>query len=323
MKLDRDRLFEWSWGIRPATVEEFDQMMASLDKHLASFGSGPEQRPLTAAMLVSSKLGFDGTPILGGSPDRGDPFSPADVLARVHEWYEENYGDKIKIDFSPGSVVISLHGNLWEIKMPKVWGHFEPFISTDLTQDGPQIAVRNSPPVRHNILRSVQGMTQAYANRLNHDDFFQIGGWFGSGYQAMVCLDDLKGHDLFDEARGDYRHSVDALLTSRELSKARWDTAQCAEKILKGLLARDGHTYPTHGSKGHDIELLGGLLNEKLGIDLQKADLTRIYCSPDVRYGVQKSTIEEALAAHQSLVRVLKRLADAEVHHRHWNKFGS
>lgn len=313
-----DRLFEWSWDMRPATIEEYDRMMVSLDKHLASLDLGPAQRPMNAALVVSSTFGLSGTPILGGSGDRGEPFSPADLLARVHDWYSETYGDKIKIDFSPGSVVVPLHGNLWEMKMPKVWGSFQPFISHDLSNEGNRIATNGSPPVRHNILCSLQGITQAYANRLSKDDMLLLAGRFINGYEAMVCMDDLKGSDLFEEARGDYRHSVDALLTGRELSKARWDTAQCAEKVLKGLLARDGHSYPTFGAKGHDIEHLGGLAKEKLGIDLPASDLALIYCPPAVRYGQEKCTIEQALAAHEALVRLLNLLSKAKVNHTHW-----
>ena len=236
----------------------------------------------------------------------------------MHEWYSETYGDKTKIDFSPGSVVVPLHGNLWEMKMPKVWGSFQPFISQDLTNEGSRIATKGSPPVRHNILCSVQGMTQTYANRLSKDEMLLLAGRFINGYEAMVCLDDLKGSDLFEEARGDYRHSVDALLTGRELSKARWDTAQCTEKVLKGLLAREGHEYPTFGAKGHDIVHLGSLVKEKLGIDLPKPDLSLIYCSPAIRYGQEKSTPEQALAAHEALVRTLHNLAKARAHHTHW-----
>lgn len=316
--MGREELFHWAWDMRPATLEEYERMMISLDQHLADLGLTPAQRPINAALVVSSTLGLSGTPIIGGSSDRGAPFSPADVLARVHEWYSENYGEKTKIDFSPGSIVVSLHGNLWELKMPKVWGSFQPFISPELTNPGNTIATKGSPPVRHNILCSVQGMTQAYASRLTRGEMAHLGGKFISGYAAVVCLDDLKGHDLFDEARGDYRHSVDALLTGREFGKARWDTAQCAEKMLKGLLAREGHSFPTSGGKGHNTEHLGMLVNESLGIALPAADLKLVYCSPAVRYGEQKSTGGEALAAHEALVRLLRSLAGVKAHYSHW-----
>jgi len=91
---------------------------------------------------------------------------------------------------------------------------------------------------------------------------------------------------------------------------------------LKGLLARDGHPFPAKGPKGHDIEHLGGLVKQHLAIDLPASDLRLIYCSPSARYAEEKETVENALAAHQALVRVLQLLAKAEVHHRHLLKIG-
>lgn len=314
----RNGLFNWSWDMRPATADEYDAMMVSLDRHLASLGLAPPQRPINATLVVSSAFGLLGTPIIGGSRDRGEPYSPADLLARVHDWYSDTYGDKTKIDFSPGSVVVSLHSNLWEMKMPKVWGSFDLFVSQDLSSQGNYISTKGSTPAKHNILLSVQGMTQAYASRLNKDDLVFLAGRFINSYPAIVCLDDLKGHDLFEEARGDYRHSVDALLTGRELGKARWDTAQCAEKILKGLLAREGHAFPTSGAKGHDISHLGTLITDKIGFSLLSADLSSVHCTAAVRYGEMKISIEDALAAHEALVRLLSALAKAEAHHTHW-----
>lgn len=291
--------------------------MVSLDRHLANLGLSPAQRPLNAALVVSAKLELSGTPIIGGSGNRGEPFSPTDLLARVHDWYRDSYGDKVKLDLSPGSIVVSLHGNLWEMKMPKIWGAVQLFVNQDLSTQGKRLSTKGSPPASHNILSSVQGLTQAYASRLKKDELPFLAGKFINGYQAVECLDDLKGHDLFQEVRGDYRHSVDALLTARELGKARWDTAQCAEKVLKGLLARAGHKFPTSGAKGHDISHLGDLVSEKLGIALPPTDLNAVNCTAAVRYGETKSSIEDALSAHESLVRLLGAFAKSKVHLAH------
>ncbi|WP_313369447.1 hypothetical protein [Achromobacter animicus] len=307
--MEEKPLFGWTWEIRPATDEEYERMMISLDRYLASEGLGPGQRPLNAMLAVSSALELSGTPVLWGLGDRGEPFSPRDLLARVHDWYGETYGEKAKFDFSPGSIVVSLHGNLWEMKMPKVWGSARMFISTDIRTEGNRFATNGSPPIQHNILCLVQGMTQAYANRLTNEELHLLFDKFLVGAEAVAWLDDLRGHDLFDEARGDYRHSVDALLTGHELSKARWDTAQCAEKVMKGLLARDGHEYPTFGTRGHDIRHLGSLIKEKLGIELPGSELTVVHCSPAVRYGEEKSTVEWAIEAHNALIHLLRRLA--------------
>ncbi|WYX07930.1 hypothetical protein WJ978_17960 [Achromobacter xylosoxidans] len=311
--MEKESLLNWSWNSRPTTVEEFDSMMTSLDGHLTSLGLLPAQRPLNASLVVSSTLRLSGTFILGGSSNRGEPFSPKDLLARIHDWYEEIYGERTKIDFSPGSIVVSTHGNFWEMKIPRTVGQVQAFISADLSHEGNRIATKDSPLAKFNILCSLQGMTQAYANRLSSDDLRLLNEKFHTGSEAVAFLDGLGGHDLFNEARGDYRHSVDALLTGRELSKARWDTAQCAEKVLKGLLARDGHKYPTSGAQGHDINHLGGLIKQKLGIELPATELTVVHCSTAVRYAKERSTTEQALAAHDALVQLLSLLAQVSV----------
>lgn len=317
MKKDDPR-FAWSWDMRPATVEEFDRMMVSIDRHLAGLSLEPNQRALNAALIISSKLGLSGTPLFGGDGDRGEPFSPADILARIHEWYSETYGDKALIDFSPGSVVLPLHGNLWELKMPRVWGRITVFLDRNLANKGNlKPGGRGAPPPSMNVLLSIVGMTPAYASKLTDADLAQINARFQGSFGAISCLEDLAGHGLFEEARGDYRHSVDALLTGREFSKTRWDTAQCAEKVFKGLLARDGHAFPTSGPNGHNIVHLGGLVKEKLGIACAGPDLEAVQCSPKVRYGEVPSTKEDALGAHEALGRILRVLSVAKAHHAH------
>lgn len=312
---EEDPLFKWSWPARPANETDFDKMMTSLDRHLASLALEPFQRDLNAALVVSSTLGLSGTPILGGPADRGPPFSPRDLLARVHDWYVENYGDRMKMDMSPGTTLVLLHSNLWKFKMPRLWGSMQVFADRNLTNEGRSLATKRSEPASHNVLRSLEGMTQAYANKLTDAELATLHRSFIASFQAMRCLDDLKGHQLFEEAKADYRHSVAALFSGNELGKARWETAQCAEKVLKGLLARDAHAFPTDGARGHDTVHLGGLVKDKLGITLSVQLLTTIKCTAAVRYGEVPSTREEALAAHDALIRVLLLLAAAKAHY--------
>ena len=92
----------------------------------------------------------------------------------------------------------------------------------------------------------------------------------------------------------------------------RWDTAQCAEKVLKGLLARAGHKYPTSGAKGHDILELGRLVGEKLGLAIPDSALRSIQCSPSVRYGEMNADQNEAYCSHKDLLSLLMRIAHWE-----------
>jgi len=297
----------WGWPKRPTDETEFDRMMVDLDEYLASRGRSPAQRSLDASRLVSIALNLSGTPILGGPADRGSLFGARDLLARVFDWYDDTYGDRNKIDLMLGHVVFPLGNTYWRLRIPLVYGTVVPFIDRDLSNTGHTRGTRTEP-ASYNVLTGVQGLTQSRSDRLTDADLAVVGKAFAQGYQATSTLDELGGSELFDQARADYALSVEALMHGQALSKARWDTAQCAEKVFKGLLARSGHAYPTGGSKGHDIVHLGELVETHFGIQLPVGALKAIYCSPKVRYGEINVDLNESWTSHEALLEVLARL---------------
>lgn len=282
-------------------------MMLSLDRHLSSKGLPPSQRSMRASMQLSWTLGLDGTPIFGGSADRSPDFSSRDLLARVHDWYSEHYGNAMKIDMSPGKILIFVNGNLWKLQLPMLMGSMTVVADRDLSLCKQKSIDRGS--VVFNVLCAMEGLTQTFASNLSDRELAFIHHAFAHGWQAIMTLDALRGHHLFDEARSDYRHSVDAVATGREYGKGRWETAQCAEKLLKGLLAKEGHSYPKNAGKGHDHVHLGTLIGEKLGISLDERHLATLRTSPAVRYGEESSTLEQAMGSHAALLCLLRALS--------------
>ena len=299
---------KWTWPARPTTDAEYCEMMVSLDHHLAVHGLPPEKRSFQASRLVSIALGLSGTPIIGPNLPRGEPFSPSDLLARVFEWFNDTYGDRNKIDWALGHVVLQLRGTYWRLRIPLSYGTVIPFASRDLTNTGRNLGTKTEPPT-HNVLTSMKGITQTYADRLTDAELAHVLGSYAAGYAAMCALDALKGHDFFTEARGDYKHSVDALIDGPTLSKARWDGAQCAEKIFKGLLAQAGHPYPTGGAKGHDIVHLGGLIKTHFGVAIPDGVLRAIHCPTAVRYGEMNVDQNEAWTSHMDLLTALRAVS--------------
>jgi len=282
-------------------------MMFSLDRHLALYEAVPSRRSLNAARLVSIALNLSGTPILGGSEDRGIPFGPRDLICRVFEWFDANYGERNKIDMALGRIVLPLHNTYWMLDIQLVYGTAVPFADRNLDNKGRQIGTGNEPATV-NVLRCLRGITQPYASRLADADIHAVLRAYRHGYAAMAFLDSLTGHPLFSQARADYNASVEALLLGTALSRARWDTAQCAEKVLKGLLGRAGHDFPTGGWQGHDIPHLGGLVDTHLGATLPEILLRAITCSPKVRYGEMNVDINEAWTSHACLLDLLIHL---------------
>lgn len=296
----------WTWPKRPSNAAEFDAMMASLDRHLAVHNLKPHQRGGHAAQLLCKVFRFS-VPLFGKLGPRSEPFNPSDLVARSFEWYSANFGELNKVDWSPGSAVLRLHGTYRRIKMPHLNGVFQVIIDRDMGVGAKHgVFVGGPPPI--NALSLVDDMTQAYADRLSEADLDFIFREVIISYEAVIALDDLTGHALFDQARGDYRHSVEALLTGHHLSKARWDNAQCAEKVLKGLLGRAGHRYPTKGAKGHDILTLGNLANQKLDLNIPEGCLRSIHCLTVARYGEMNVDQDEAYTAHKDLLTMLQIL---------------
>lgn len=297
----------WTWPKRPTDATEFDQMMDSVDRHLARRDLTPPQRSLHAIRLISMALNLSGITFLGVGVVRGEPFSPSDLLPRVFDWYDETYGERNKIDLSLGYVVLPLRDTYWTLQIPFGCGVVEPFIDRSLANVGRQRGTRMHPATL-NVLTCLRGITQAYAELLSNDELTHVMKAYSRGYVAMRTLGEMRGHQLFDQAKGDYRHSVEALSAGDALSKARWDNAQCAEKIFKGLLAQAGQEFPTSGRRGHDIAHLGRLISTTFGSSIPNGKLCDIHCPAAIRYGEINVDMHEAWTSHAALIDTLLHL---------------
>lgn len=78
----------------------------------------------------------------------------------------------------------------------------------------------------------------------------------------------------------------------------------------QAMLVRKGCKHVPKGRDGHDIPLLGRMLESEIGISLNSSDLCTIHCDPNVRYGEQAVSPSAAYAAHEALLRLLKTLSD-------------
>jgi hypothetical protein len=298
---------DWAWSKRPSSEVEFDAMLSSADEYLAQHGHLPHQRPMQAKVLVSAKLGFS-APLFRASwmNLQPEPFGPTDLLERVDDWYKNNYGKRLLSPFPARSFAVSLRSTLWRVHLPVVFGTVNITVDTDLS-------------VAHgggswNLLHGIDDFTQAYANRLCPEEIHTL---LESSKEAFATVDFLNelpssgsASALAQQARLDYEHSVDALLSGFAWSKARWETAQCAEKVIKCLLQVHGHDFPK-GRDGHDIPKLGALLEEVLVVRVDPRHWHAVHCEPKVRYGEEPVTAQSAYNAHRALLHVLASLSDS------------
>lgn len=294
---------DWAWRQRPNSDAAYDDMISSVDEHLAHCGFPPFQRVMRAEWLIARQLDLVASvPRRRRAVPATTPLDDADLLDRVSEWYDANYGRRMYAPFLAHSFAIDLRGTLWRVRLPRVFGTITVFIDPDLSRG-------RGKGGGLNILGAIDHFTQSYANRLRPADAQRVLDASQVAFTAVTFLSGLRGAPFGEQAGLDYEHSVDALMTGFSWSKARWETAQCAEKAMKALLVRKGCERIPKGRDGHDIPALGRLLEREVGIALDADDLAAIHCDPNVRYGEQTVSQDAAYAAHQALLRLLDGLS--------------
>lgn len=295
----------WGWGSQLTTEPDFELMMASLDRHLASCEVLPHQRAFAAQRLVAKTLGLSFSIPL---PPRRNPdaFDPDDTIHWVSDWFNAIYGKRLNPHFEARSLAVDIRGTLWRMRLPVVYGTIQWFFDPNLNNNGTSLGVR--APATGNVLTLIEDFTPALANRLSNDELKELGASLFLGFEGVEALDFFKGEVLFDQARLDYAHSVDALISGIAWNKARWETAQAAEKIIKGLLKLAGQTYPSRGKDAHNIRHLGNLAANHFGVVIPETILEPIDCKPTVRYGEEEATKSQAFAAHQAFLTLLPAL---------------
>lgn len=292
---------EWGWKDRPATETDFEAMMASLDTYLAKHDVQPHLRAFAGKSLVARMLNISDPlagSIFGIGSDDMDP-----TVGRVSKWFEALYEKRSNRHFDSRSFVFDLRGTLWRMRVGIVFGSVQLFLDKEWTQTG-GFPIENS----RNLLHGIDDFTPAYAARLSQADFDAIGPAIDVGIPALEALDGFNQHTLFDLARLDFAHSVDALVSGIAWNKAWWETAQTAEKIMKGMLDMENQKYPK-GQDGHVIPKVGEAFGKYFGVSLPADLLHDIDCRPAVRYGDEEATRQSAFAAHVALIKLLPLLS--------------
>lgn len=296
----------WAWSSAPIDDASLNAMMISLDSHLIAHNVPITARQLIGGGVASIKLGYSGTPLWPMPDEQPEPWSPGDILDRVSRWFDRIYGDKLAVDYSPGSTCVPLRGELWELQIPRLFGSSSIFASRNIGDEG--IIIGRKGPISTNVVRAVQGLTQELANSLTDQELALIADSYLQGFKAARSLDRMPDDLLFQQAYANYRHSVAELVRRNgAYGNSRRETSLCCEKILKGVLARLRKTYPTRGRQAHDVIHLGQLVFTGTVYPTPLADLEAIACSPDVSY-LRAVRLDEALEAHKALRRVLALL---------------
>lgn len=267
-----------------------EELLKQTDEELRRDGVAIPMRPQLAVGLIQKKLSTDEEWTLESPPVR-----------RVLAWYEREYGERLKHDFSPGRIAVLLHGDVYLMQIPLFITRCPNFI---VSGDPPQEEAGNEV---YNILDAIKDLT-AIRRHLDRQQCKQLWEAFHLGRTAFEAIRNtllnflLVGSRsaepcvLLDHALQDHLAAVDMILRG-DLGPARFQILQAAEKSIKAGCAAHGRNF----TKTHDLARLAAEVQPL--VDVPRELLSAVQCSPSVRYGegLKPSTVETIEAHHASL----------------------
>ncbi|WP_309663169.1 HEPN domain-containing protein [Sphingomonas sp.] len=283
---------------------EFEAMMCKIDAGFVKNGTKITARPLIAAREVSLKYGI-AIPITDPVPGSAPELKRYAALSNgIQRWYKDAYGDRLNVDMSPGRVVLNLDGDLYQMTLLRFWGTGEIIVTRQF------ISPENDPRrgFRLNLVQLIDHMTEPKARTLSDKALRSMIELFPIGLAAAYHLEAGSAHPLIKIAQSDMKTAVSKLMDRGEhFGDSKWATLQAAEKCFKASLdVRGGTPDRTHKLR----ELRDDLA--KFGVTIATPSLIdAIQCSPSIRYGDEPCSMEEALAAHHAVLRLVVELVVA------------
>lgn len=280
----------------PLDDQHLSEFLTRTDQRLRSTGCPIPARPMRAILEMAReyRLPLPLAPI----PEYAEHPSSSywAISKQVFDWFEDRYQDKLKVDVTLGTTVVDLDGDLWTVRLPLLLGT-GTFVVVQL---GVEL-----PTGMYNILHLVEGLTETHARSLSQNALADLHDAFQFAFFALAALEGSKGNRLLDAARADIAATVLHLTSPRpQYGAARWASLQVAEKTMKAAIELAGHTF----SRTHDLKTLEARL-QRCGI---RADigalLPQLQCAAKVRYGEERSSGAQALAAHRASINVIVEL---------------
>jgi hypothetical protein len=278
--------------------QQFLSVMEQVDTELQNEQVPIQARPIQAiskmAVRVRENL------IIAPLPKKPieNVYSGTSLSKRINQWYKDRYGERLKVD--PCSyIAVMIREDLYKMRLSYFVGQLEficrPYLmGADL---GPRMRT-DRKPITVNILDTIDGLTQNYAQSLRDEELRELAYRYVMGLHAIELMKVGAQHfTLLPEARANMGNAVELMLsTPPQYGLSKWESLQAAEKVLKAFISEHGAKFKFT----HVLEDLA-LSAELLGLPLiSRAELREIQCSPQVRYGAISVTPQEAVKAHQA-----------------------
>lgn len=292
----------------PTTQEEFNRVMEIIDAQLRAANVQIHARSLHAATEYSKlfKLAIPIAPC----PKNGrvGVYTGGDASAHIRRWFDDRYGDRLKIFMGPGSAVILLRGDPWEVRLPRIFGTVRCVVERDLSRyaNEPKLRSHGHQP-NTNVLTLINDFPPALAAQLSDEECCNILELFMNTLNCMHAIERIRGNQYVHEALSDIQSSVRHIFTvPPHYGQSKWSSAQAAEKLLKSLLKVKGISFPTT----HDIRRLSELVRTEGMKPLESGITDQLQTPAAVRYGEESVSLIQAVAAHHASMMVGKHVSE-------------
>lgn len=246
---------------------DFDQLLTEIDNEMAIEGIPVHLRSLRALERLSIRLNSD------------IPFNSS-ISESLNKWFLSKYGNRLKMPFQLGKMVILINHAPYLIDLPLIYGK-----------------------IQINPFDYVKDMTPHLLNTLSEGEKAEIERLFKFGYKAYQEIQIFS-----NQITADIDTAIDQLMNIHpQPGLSKWASLQTSEKVLKELMKKHGLNIP----KIHDLKKL-----EKeccaLGMStIPEAIISKIQCDPGIRYSEAHVSILEAVEAHHACLMLCQHVAFA------------
>lgn len=289
--------------------KNIEMKIEEIDKEFRDQGVAPFKRPLAAIVEFGRRNNISLPIVVNRNAGSNVPYPKENefITDLIHSWYTKHYGDALKIDFSPGSSIVEILGNIYELKIPKVWGSVN--IIWNANFDHTRKNSISSGPVSLNLAEHIPKLTSDLAGRVEHAEQSEILRWF------VICFNTFN---TLQDRMMDWRYR-DQILTNIDSSfrylvaqvpnygESIWSSLQATEKAIKSVLVLKGHNPKWL----HELEKLAGEIqgHPKVRVDLLKD----IQCKAGVRYGDEPIDLARAKKAHCAMIEFIHDLMELPI----------
>ncbi len=202
--------------------------MRLINASLSEEGVEISSRPIRAAVMAMQNLNIS-APIAGVSLEPANlPITAMNLASHIHDWYENLYSDRLKVDVRQAKFPILIHGDVFEVSVPLFYGQLL-IVSNKNKMEGKNIL---------NTVDMINGFSDTLRSSLTSTDVNALQAYFITCLEAAQLMGKFKSNDFINSALKDSFVSCENLMIRpKSPNLSSWHSVQFAEKIIKFFIS--------------------------------------------------------------------------------------